>query len=333
MNKSSLWRDAKRWLPGLVISVIALIILFRLVNWNDLKDALSRFSPFYILLALLLLACSMAVRAQAWRILLDHKPDFKRSFFIINEGYLLNNIFPLRAGELGRAIFMGRATGLSPFFVLSTIVIERVFDLAIAAGLLLSTLPLALGLEWAKPVAWLTLGLMMVMVAVMFFAARYNATVKGWMEKLAGQSALLRKWVLPRIDSLISGLGILNQPSKFFPAVSLIFLSWVLWVATHILMIENIAPGAPLWWGVLVDAVLAMGVAIPSAPSALGVFEASVVGAMSLLGISNTTALAYAIVMHFINFVVPLIFGGIGLFLEGKSLTSAFSEVRAAKEA
>ncbi len=332
MNNSSLWREARRWLPGVVISIIALVVVFRLVDWNELGAALANFSVLYILIAILLLICSMAVRAQAWRILLDYKPDFKRSFFIINEGYLLNNIFPLRAGEVGRAIFMGRATGLSPFFVLSTIVIERVFDLAIAAGLLLATLPLALGLEWAKPVAWSTLVLMVAVVAAMFFAARYNAVVKRWVETLAGQSALLRKWVLPRIDSLINGLGILNQPSRFLSAVSLIFLSWVLWVATHVLMIQNIAPGAPLWWGALVDAVLAMGVAIPSAPSALGVFEASVVGAMSLLGISNTTALAYAIVMHFINFVVPLVFGGIGLILEGKSLASVFSEVRAAKE-
>jgi hypothetical protein len=38
-------------------------------------------------------------------------------------------------------VLLAQATGISAFFVLSTIVIERTYDLAIAGGLLLATVP------------------------------------------------------------------------------------------------------------------------------------------------------------------------------------------------
>ena len=71
----------------------------------------------------------------------------------LNEGYFFNNILPFRMGELARAFLMGRRSRLGMFYVLSTIVVERSYDLVIAASLLLLTLPLALKLEWARPIA------------------------------------------------------------------------------------------------------------------------------------------------------------------------------------
>jgi uncharacterized membrane protein YbhN (UPF0104 family) len=115
-------------------------------------------------------------------------------------GYLLNNVFPLRAGELGRALIMGRSSKLGPLHVLSTIVIERAFDLIMAAALLLSTLPLALSMDWARPVALGTLAVVILGLIFLFFIARNSEKVMIWVDRLAERWPWLEKYVVPRIE-------------------------------------------------------------------------------------------------------------------------------------
>mgnify|MGYP001185025283 FL=1 len=323
------WMRVRGWLPGVIISLVALVIVFRLARWEELRTAFQNVQPLPVAAAVVLTVISLWTRANGWRVLLDHRPTVSQSFFIINEGYLLNNLFPLRMGEVGRAVFMGQASGLGPLHVLSTIVIERAFDLAIAAGMLLSTLPLALGAEWARPFAVVTLGLVVLGLAGLYGMARFNERVQTFILKLGQRWAFVERWIVPRVASLLEGLRVLTRPSQFLAALFWIVISWVLWVAVHYVMLFTLVPQVPLWWPMFIDSVLALGVAVPSAPAALGVFEAAVVGALAVLGVDNSSALAYAILMHFINFAVTGIFGFIGLVKEGRSLGSLSAQLRA----
>ncbi|HEX7556453.1 MAG TPA: lysylphosphatidylglycerol synthase domain-containing protein, partial [Leptolinea sp.] len=120
--KSGLWKSVSRWLPGVIISIVALFLVFRLSNWKDIQNAFSTINPLLIASAVILTVVFCICRAIAWRILLDRKPTISQTFFGINAGYLLNNLFPLRAGEIGRAVLLGQSTGLGTFHVLSTII-------------------------------------------------------------------------------------------------------------------------------------------------------------------------------------------------------------------
>jgi uncharacterized protein (TIRG00374 family) len=330
--RSSLWKSISRWLPGVVISLVALFLVFRLSSWQDIQSAFAAINPWFIAAAAVMTVLFCIARAFAWRILLDGKPTVAQTFFGINVGYLLNNLFPLRAGEIGRAVLLGQTTGLGTFHVLSTIIIERAFDLAFAALLLLSSLPLALGMDWAKPVAIITLVLVIIGLSVLFIIARNTKVVHAWISRVLGRFSLIQRFLLPYLDSMLEGLGALTKPQMFLGAVFWIAVSWLIGVLNYYIVILSIAPHAPLWWGVLIDSVLAMGIAIPSAPAALGVFEASLVGALALVGIDASTGLAYAVVMHFMQFVVTGILGMIGLMKEGRSLGSVFMAAKSQKE-
>lgn len=331
----SLWknllksRNLRRWLPGMLVSIIALVVLFRLANFKELSVALTSTNLLALAMAVVLTVISLGTRAQAWRVLLDWKTTFRKSFFIINEGYLLNNLFPLRAGEVARALFMGQASGLGTLHVLSTIVLERAFDLAMAAGLILATLPMALGVDWAKPVAAITLVLVIIGLSILYLIARYNQWVIHQVSHFGERWPIVNRLVIPWLNSLLNGLGVLTRPSQFFLSLFWILVSWAIWVSTHFIMLRSIASQAPFWWAAFVDGLLALGVAIPSAPAALGLFEGALVGALSILGISNSTALAYAIVLHFVQFFTTAIFGLIGLSREGQSIESLAHEMEA----
>jgi glycosyltransferase 2 family protein len=326
--RPSVWRNVRRWLPGVLISLIAIAALFQLSNWEDISLAFTALQPLPMLAAFLLIVISLGTRAMAWVVLLERRATLSKAFFTINLGYLLNNLFPLRAGEIGRALFMGRSTGVSPLHVLSTIVIERAFDLAMAAILLLTTLPLALGMAWARPVAIITLVVVISGLIALYLVARNNERVLAWMQQLGQRWSFVEKQIVPRIGSLLNGLSVLKRPSQFFLSFFWIALSWALWVVVYWIMLLTIAPQAPFWWAIFVNAVLAMGVAIPAAPSALGVFEASIVAALAILGVTEG-ALGYAILMHIFQFALTGVFGFWALLQEGRSLTSIFGEIQA----
>ncbi len=324
----SLWREARRWLPGVLISAVALFALFRMATWQDLAAAFQSIQLANLLTALGLTLVSLVVRAAAWKALLADGPNLIQTFFIICQGYLLNNLFPLRAGEIGRAVFMGRAIGVSPFHVLSTIVIERAFDLAMAAILLLSTLPLAIGADWAKPVASITLTLVIAGLVALFLMARFSDKVHRLVERLGQRWPVVQRYLLPRIDSMLDGLGALKSLSQFLKVTFWIILSWAIWVLVYYVMLLPIAPQAPLWWAAFADSILALGAAIPSAPASLGVYEASMVAALSILGVAYSPALGYAVLMHFIQFAMTAVLGFWGLARERRSLASLFKEAR-----
>ena len=318
---TSPWRRVGRWLPGVLISLVAIIALSQFVKDSaSLRAAFAQINLLYLALVVLGTLAFLFVRAQAWRILLGGKPTIIQTFFAINEGYLLNNVLPFRAGEFARAIFLGKSTGLGTFHILSTIVLERIFDVAFAAGLLLATLPMAFAMEQARQVAMIALALVVVGLVVLFWSYRNRARLEVWLDKFAGRWSFARRFILPQFSRLLQGFEVLSRPSQFLGALFWIAISWGIAVFNYWVYMLSFAPHAPFWWGAFADSILGLSIAIPSAPAALGVFEAALVGALTILGLSEGPALAYAISLHAVQFVTTGILGVWGLLRERQSI-------------
>jgi uncharacterized protein (TIRG00374 family) len=322
------WKNLLRWLPGVLISAIALYVVIRLVNFQDLKKAFTTASWQFVIIVVLILFTSMLVRGKAWQTILGNKVTWKQAFFGISEGYLLNNVLPFRAGEIGRSIFIGQSSKLGTFHVLSTIVIERAFDVAMAASLVLITLPLVVIKPWVKTVAMTALGLVIFGLLVLFLIARYREKVSNFIESNSHRWRFLEKHILPQVNKLLDGLSTLTHPSQFLLSFFWIALSWAMWVLMYDILVWQILPGAPVWKGAFVGSILSLGVAIPSAPASLGVYEASMVGAIFYVGGSESAALAYAILLHVLQFVISAIFGVWGLIRDGQSFSSLMSNLK-----
>lgn len=323
-GKKSNWKQILRWLPGVLISAIAFYAVLKFINIDDLKNAFQTVKLGFILIVFAISFLGLVIRAKVWQVILGKDVTFKQSFFGVSEGYFLNNVLPFRAGELARSFFVGRSSGKGTFYVLSTIIIERAFDLAFAAAFVVMTLPYLLGMDWIKPIAMIVLILVFAALFILFLVARNKDKVLGWMNRITKPNKIVQ-FILPRIESIIEGFSLLAKPSQFLLCLFLVGVNWVVWTSIHCLAIEAIIPGAPIWWGAFVSGVMALGVAIPSAPSALGVYEASYVAAIAILGGQTGMALAYAIVLHLLNFALAAIFGIWGLIREGLGFSKILS--------
>ena len=317
-----------KWLPGLVISLIVIYLLARISNWDQLSLAFQEYRLTDFALAVGLTTCFLISRSQGWRILLGKQATYSQSFFTISIGYLLNNLLPLRAGEIGRAVVMGRATNAGPAKVLSSIVIERAFDLLIAASLVLSTLPLALSMEWLRPIAYVIMVVVICVLLCLFFMAKNPQKIKMRIQNISNKNNPILRFIGPQLNGLLDGFAVMNKPSNLFLGFFWITVSWFFSILQYYLMMIPFSTGTHFWWGAFANSVLAMGVAIPSAPAALGVFEGSLVAALSILGIDNSPALAFAIFLHFTQFIVTGIFGLWGLIREGRSFSTLLADLQ-----
>lgn len=321
-------KEVSRWLPGMGISLVMIILLVRLVDIGEAVKALKLIKVSWLLPVVLFYLGGIFLRTLTWATLLQGKIPLSRVFITVNEGYLLNNLFPLRLGEVGRAVLLNQTTGLSTFFILSTILIERAFDLAIASSLLLATLPYVIGFETAREISIGVLTAVGILFTGLFIMAGNQQILKAKLETLWPKKHLYQKRILPRLGLFLAGLGILRNPLRFLLSLVLILASWLFGLLEVHLLAVGMGIEPAWWWTGFVLGVVSLGIAIPSAPASLGVYEASMVGSFLLLDVPGDQALALAIIAHFIHIAVTGMIGGFALARDGQSLSRIYLRLR-----
>lgn len=309
------------------MSLIALVALIYFIDLGEVKEDLLQADYRYLIPVLALFILALMTRAFAWRILLLDAIPYRDVFLTLNAGYLLNNILPLRLGELGRALILGRH-GLGFWRVLSTILVERAFDFAIIASMLLITLPFVTGASQAYKVAIAVIGIVLIGFVVFYLLARYRDRVLRIYELFTERWPGLSLIGEDRLKSFITGLAALTDVRRFLSVLFWMLVNWGLAILAQYLLLLAFIPSAELIWVVFGLAVVALGVALPSAPAYIGVLEAAWVAALSLVGVEPSTALAFAISSHLMNITVTGVFGVYALVTEGESLVRLYSRIR-----
>jgi uncharacterized membrane protein YbhN (UPF0104 family) len=295
-------------------------MLVRLTNWEAVERALSVMGAGWLLPAVLLFLISNAFRAMAWRTLLQNRAPYGRVFLTLNEGYWINNILP-PAWRL--AAFRWRIGPSEALFVLAT---SSSSALDVPRCRAAAGYPAVFGVE-AKPAAWTALVLVGSGLAMLYLAARYRAGIEAFLERRTGRFPWLRK-ILPRLAPVFEGLGTLTRPSQFLLSLGMMLTSWFFGLAEVHIVFNSGTLNAPAWWTAFVLGALSFGIALPSAPAGIGIYEVAMVGALSLLGVAIEQALAYAIVIHLIHIVVTGVIGSYGLIRDGETLTGIYKKVR-----
>ncbi len=323
IQRNDLWRI----LPGLLISLAAIAGLSLLVDWREFAAAVRQADFRYLALAFPVYLFSYFLRARGWQILLLEEPSYKKVFLTMHAGYLLNNIFPLRLGEFGRAYLLGKS-GLGFWRVIPTILVERAFDMTLAIGLLLGTLPFAADLPGAWRGSLVGGVLALAGFGCFYLLARQREWVLQKFERLGGRWPKLIAAGRQRLASFLTGLSALTDAARFLRVLGWMTANWGLAVIFQFLVLRAYLPEAKPLWAAFALGVAAMGVAIPSSPGYVGVYEAAFVGALALVGVSTSPALAYALTTHVMYLGITGIFGAYALAQEGESLGRLFQRVK-----
>lgn len=322
------WKSARRWLPGVLISLVVIAAILYFVDLQRFVEAI-RSANYWLLL--IVFACSMiwlAVRGIVWRTILRERASYRDVFLTLCEGYLLNNFLPFRLGEIGRAFLLGRKSKLGFMEVLPTIIIERILDLSFAAAILLSAVPFVVGAAGAGKIAMLVGGVMVVGLIILYLMARNQDWAMGQFNRLTARSSRLQKFGGNFLSSLYSGLSILTDGRLFLRVLLWMALNWAIAIINfYFLLLAFFQQATPLW-SLFGSGFLALGNAIPSLPGALGTFEGAFIGAVTILSGDQSTALAAALTSHLFNYLSTGIIGLYALSREGETLTGIYRQLR-----
>ncbi len=257
-------------------------------------------------------------RASRWRIILAARSPgvrWKPVWHATAIGFMANNVLPARAGELARAYAGSRLVGLPLASSIGSIAVDRVFDGLIVMLLLAFAIATS---HFASPlmVRGRSVSTLAAMVAAVFILALLflfllvHAPQRG----LASVAAVVRRLlptraaelVLRLTRSFIDGLSILRAPRDFGLVVLWSFVVWFInasaiycgFLAFHI-------PALPLTSALLLQGIVAVGVAIPSSPGFFGPFEYFSIVALGLYGVGSTAAASFALGTH-IGWFIPI---------------------------
>lgn len=300
-----------RFWAGALLSLACLAWIAYATDWPTIWQTLKQTDYRLVLVALGLNLASIPLRSRRWQLLFPprSRPPYGRLTAVMLIGQALNVIFPARLGDVARATLVGTER---TSFVMGTLVIQTVLDLLISAALVLVLL-----LQVTLPGWWRGPGQALLLTAVVALAA-VMALAVGRRQMLALLTALAARWPrfgLPWLAGLaehfLRSFDVIERPRSLIAALSWSVLIWIVYgmVNTVLLAAVGIAPSLLAAFFVLV--VLQLSIAVPSSPGRIGVYHYLCVQALAVFGVNESVALSYAILLHMISVVVPIILGAL----------------------
>jgi len=307
-------RDPRVWL-GLAVALVAVWFALRGVDLRAVAGEFRR-AHWGVLLGVSVPAYLAVVwlRALRWRHLTDAIQPMPRAalFRAVAVGFMANNLFPLRIGELVRVGYLARETRTPAAAVLATVVLERVIDGLSVLAMALGAVAFAgseaevfrRGIIWLAPVALVPLAML------------------GWL-RAAPESALafaglfmrpaparVSEWVLRQLRGFAAGLGALRGGAHLawiaVHSVGIWLVASTLPILAAIWAVPGIDLGGPvrtLAAGWMTLAALGAAVALPSAPGFFGVYQAACRLALEQFGATPESALAVGLLANAVFWV------------------------------
>jgi uncharacterized membrane protein YbhN (UPF0104 family) len=112
-----------------------------------------------------------------------------------------------------------------------------------------------------------------------------------------------------------SGLGVLRHPGRFFAVLLWTLAHWLLNGVAFLLAFRAVGITANFGAALLLQGLIAIGVAVPSAPGFFGVFEYIGKEGLGLYGVDPTLATSWAIGFHLLTYI-PITAIGIYYFVQ-----------------
>lgn len=319
----------KFWL-GIAISLFFLYIALRGLHLGDLVDALKQANYWWLLPGVAVYFLAVWVRAWRWHYLLQPiKPITTRRLFPITViGYLGNNIFPARAGELLRTVVLKKEQGVSISASLATIIVERIFDgvtmLAFIFVNLSELARLTSSSGFVGNIQQLAIwGTAVFIAALLAFliAAMFPERTLSILDKVVRRifPTPLSEKILRVAGQFLGGLEALRSPQAIPMIFTTSVLIWLLETLKYWFVMHAFPFTVSFFTLMLMNGIVNLATTIPSAPGYVGTFDAPGIAVLTAYNVPRALAAGYTLVLHAALWLPVTALGAYYLLKEGIS--------------
>ncbi|MGC8594519.1 MAG: lysylphosphatidylglycerol synthase transmembrane domain-containing protein [Candidatus Kryptoniota bacterium] len=318
---------AVRTIIGIGIAAIFIFFAFRSISLTVLIRDASKANFYILILATLVVLFSHFVRALRWRVILNEIKDnvsVSNTWGSIMVGYLFNNFVP-RLGEVVRAYTTGRIEEISVSAVLGTIVLERLFDM-LSAGILLGIALLTYHGDIISSFPFLrTAGIILIFGSVTTCVFLYISSASGRFRKflLSAIKFFLPTKLASRVQktilSFMESFSILRSSKRLLKISIYTALIWLIYVYTMYIPFFafqfQTALHLNFYDAFILILITSIAWMIPS-PGATGVYHLFISKALiTLFGVPEDEALAYAVLTHLFAYLAITVVGAIFVYI------------------
>jgi glycosyltransferase 2 family protein len=302
----------KKWFAGLALSALLVWLSIRGVKFQEVIDGFRTIRCGYVLPALAAMFLMQLLRSIRWGLILRPigKVDQLSLFSVTSVGFLAIIAIPARLGELARPYLITKKSCIPMSSALGTIFVERVLDsltVLIIAVLALFFTPLPPWLVGSSVLFLLvTLGLFTVMILMI---VRREATLHVLAPLIGRLPARYARAVNRLIDHFIEGFRIMVDPKRLLSVTLLSIVIWLVDVLAIYLLFLAFGLHLPVAAAFVLMIILIIGIAIPTAPGFIGNWHYACILGLSLFGIPETDALAFAIIYHALSIGIIILLG------------------------
>lgn len=294
-------RNWKLWL-GIAVSVVFLYIALRGLDLAAFWETVRQANYWWLVPGVAIYFGAVWARTWRWHYMLRHIAPIplRRLFPIVVIGYMGNNVYPARAGEVLRSYVLRRKEGVPISASLATVVLERLFDGLVMLLFVFVTLPFTpLPYSYALMVSVFSavfLGALLVFLALAVRPQRMSSVYAWCVDRLV--PARFRPAVHGLFDRFIVGLQSLRSPRE----LALIFLSstliWLTETTKYWFVMHAFSFQVPFTVLMLMTAVVNLVTTLPSTPGYIGTFDAPGIAILMAHGVTKAVASGYTLVLH-----------------------------------
>ncbi|MCX8025474.1 MAG: flippase-like domain-containing protein [Thermanaerothrix sp.] len=301
----------KRWQfwHGLVFSLFFLTLAMHNLHlplvWEAMKDA----HYVWILPGVMVYFLGVWVRAWRWHYLLRPlKPIPTRVMFpIVAIGYMGNNIYPARAGEVLRAAVLKQREGVSISASLATIIVERIYDGVVMLAFVFLNLPHLATLtadsgfvgsiqDLALWGALAFIGALILFLLAAMFPRPAERLITWLVQHLL--PTRLRERVLDLALRFLSGLEALRSPLEALMIFITTVIIWLLETGKYWFVMHAFSFEVSFFALMLMNGIVNLATTLPSAPGYVGTFDAPGIALLIAYGVPGEVAAGYTLVLH-----------------------------------
>jgi uncharacterized protein (TIRG00374 family) len=315
------------WL-GVLISIVFIWLSLRGLRLDQFWDSVKHANYWWLIPGVAVYFIGVWVRAWRWHYLLGPIKNIptKTMFPITTIGYMGNNIYPARAGEVLRAVILKRREGVPVSASLATIIVERIFDGVVMLGFVFVNLPELAKLTGSsgfvgniQQVAVIGTGVFLGALIIFLLAAMFpqvTARVGLWfIERLLPKR--MQENVTSIMNKFLEGLASLRSPFNVLMVFFTSVIIWLLETGKYWFVMHAFPFQVSFFALMLMNGIVNLATTIPSAPGYIGTFDAPGIAVLTAFGVPQATAAGYTLVLHVALWLPITLLGAYYLTREG----------------
>lgn len=311
-------------ITGLLISAVFLFLAFRDLRPLEVLSYVQNANLLLLLVGVVGYFAAVATITLRWQFLLRASGNvpYRSLFQLVCIGYMGNNVYPLRGGELLRIVLLGREHHIPVARATTVVLAERVFDgIVMLTFVVVALLTLNVASPELRSVVMFTAPIF-VGALVAFFALALNPNV----------ARTILKWFCDKMphtlgariqhlgEDVLAGLGSLRTPVDLAGTLVTSYASWMIEAVMYWIVAEAFGLGIDYISALLIVGVVNLAGLIPASPGQFGVYESFVRLVLTSLGVAVAPATAFAFVMHLVIWLPVTLVGFIFLARKGLGL-------------